>query len=108
MAIDPSAYNSNPFLLVGAYSTNPSNWRLESYWGGWALTRWWALTWYFTVIVSIMQQYVKSLTVLSQQISMCSRIIVTYSNVPQIRHDTFGVEEDGKKTKKNIALPRNT
>ena len=34
MAIDPSAYNSNPFLLVGAYSKNPSNWRLESYWGG--------------------------------------------------------------------------
>ena len=33
MAVDACAYNSNPFLLLGAYSTYPSNWRLESYWG---------------------------------------------------------------------------
>ena len=33
MAADACTYNSNHFLLVGAYSTFSSNWRLESYWG---------------------------------------------------------------------------
>ena len=33
MAADACTYNSNHFLLVGAYSTYSSNWRLESYWG---------------------------------------------------------------------------
>ena len=34
MAVDACAYDSKHFLVVGAYSTYPSNWRLESYWGG--------------------------------------------------------------------------
>ena len=33
IAVDACTYISNNFLLVGAYSTYPSNWRLESYWG---------------------------------------------------------------------------
>ena len=48
MAVDACVYNSNHFLLVGAYSTYHSNCRLKSYWG-WALTPRWALTRYFTV-----------------------------------------------------------